>query len=255
VDTTLIVTDITRMSGARVCVAGVNEEGRTIRPVFEHGGIMEDWLYEKGKCTVRPFAKITLNLIENRPQPPHTEDWVIRGEKICPCMMLGLNERRILLQKICDPSVAEIFGAEVHHDQGHFILSGEGKRSLGTIRVHTVQDLKHSCYNGKWDYRLSFEDSAGGTYRLAITDLALRYYVDYLRQQEMLTCEEIEKQLTKQFRGSAMFLRIGLARGWEKFPDRCYLQITGIYNFPDYLSGKCFADYRPQPDNEEDVPF
>jgi hypothetical protein len=38
-------------------------------------------------------------------------------------------------------------------------------------------------------------------------------------------------------------LRIGLARLWEKFPDRCYLQITGIYTFPDYLRGRTFTDF------------
>ncbi|MGI6627904.1 MAG: hypothetical protein ACOX4K_06115 [Bacillota bacterium] len=40
-----------------------------------------------------------------------------------------------------------------------------------------------------------------------------------------------------------VFFRIGLARGWSRYPDRCYLQITGVYTFPDYLDGKCFADF------------
>ncbi|MCS6910134.1 MAG: hypothetical protein NZM11_06140 [Anaerolineales bacterium] len=28
----------------------------------------------------------------------------------------------------------------------------------------------------------------------------------------------------------------------EKFPGRCFLQITAIHTFPDYLQGKTFAD-------------
>jgi hypothetical protein len=28
-----------------------------------------------------------------------------------------------------------------------------------------------------------------------------------------------------------VFLRVGLARGWDRHPDRCYLQITGVYGF------------------------
>jgi hypothetical protein len=40
-----------------------------------------------------------------------------------------------------------------------------------------------------------------------------------------------------------MFLRIGLARHWEKHPERCHLQITGIYTFPDYLNGRTFTDF------------
>jgi hypothetical protein len=44
---------------------------------------------------------------------------------------------------------------------------------------------------------------------------------------------------------SAVFLRIGLSRGWDRHPDRCYLQVTGVYSFPDYLQGRCFADLAP----------
>lgn len=47
-----------------------------------------------------------------------------------------------------------------------------------------------------------------------------------------------EKQTSSQ-----VYLRIGLARGWKKYPDRCFLQITGVYTFPDYLDGKIFADF------------
>jgi hypothetical protein len=30
--------------------------------------------------------------------------------------------------------------------------------------------------------------------------------------------------------------------GKSKYPDRCYLQVTGIYSFPDHLSGRIWAD-------------
>ena len=39
--------------------------------------------------------------------------------------------------------------------------------------------------------------------------------------------------------------RIGLSRGWAKFPDRCFLQVNGVYTFPDYLQGKTFAEFAP----------
>ena len=42
-----------------------------------------------------------------------------------------------------------------------------------------------------------------------------------------------------------VYLRLGLARGWHKYPDRCYIQITGVYTFPDYLEGHTFAAYAP----------
>jgi hypothetical protein len=39
--------------------------------------------------------------------------------------------------------------------------------------------------------------------------------------------------------------KIGLARGWDEHPARCYLQITGVYTFPDFLKSKTFADFVP----------
>jgi hypothetical protein len=55
--------------------------------------------------------------------------------------------------------------------------------------------------------------------------------------------DEAIPQLTQVFNQRTTFLRIGLARHWDKFPDRCYLQVTGIYTFPDYLRGRNFTDF------------
>jgi hypothetical protein len=41
---------------------------------------------------------------------------------------------------------------------------------------------------------------------------------------------------------------LGLTRPFQKSDaDQkwCYIQVTGIYTFPDYLEGKCFADFNP----------
>jgi len=50
----------------------------------------------------------------------------------------------------------------------------------------------------------------------------------------------------KVLQATRVYLRIGLARHWKRFPDRCFLQITGVYSFPDYLGGRCHADF-PSP--------
>lgn len=55
----MIITDLTRMSGKRVCIAGVTGDKRTIRPQFEHGEITEDWLFDQaGNIVIRPFARV-----------------------------------------------------------------------------------------------------------------------------------------------------------------------------------------------------
>lgn len=79
-------------------------------------------------------------------------------------------------------------------------------------------------------------------YRLAVTGLAFRRCYDYTWEQGQKP-EEIATNIKQQLLSTTVFLRIGLARGWGKFPDRCSLQITGVYTFSDYLAGRCFADF------------
>jgi hypothetical protein len=53
------------------------------------------------------------------------------------------------------------------------------------------------------------------------------------------TQEEVSEKLTATFKRGKIWLRLGLTRPYEGW---CWLQVTGIYTFPDYLMGKCF-DY------------
>lgn len=167
--------------------------------------------------------------------------------------------REKLLTEILDPDTASIFGAEIRTDQGYYLQEGEGSRSLGTIKVAEVERFDHNCHFDKWDYRLYFRDLAGARYHLKVTDLSLRYYVDSLREGQQFGCEEIEKRLTQEFQHSQVYLRIGLARHWhpdhEQPKNRCYLQITGVYTFPDYLGGRCFADFPPQTAANNEILF
>lgn len=240
----MVITDLTRMKGDRVCIAGVTDDGKTIRPKFAHSTITEEWLFDRaGKVVIQPFARVRLELMEQDPHPPHTEDWFVRPDVKISEGLLGLVERQDLLRRILDPNVAAIFGAEIYHENGYFMRGGEGNCSLGTVRVSWLEDVSHRCYDDKWDYRISFTDCAGNAYRLGVTDLAFRYYIDHLREVKGVECDQIGISLARQLQGSTVYLRIGLARGWEKYPDRCYLQINGVYSFPDYLEERCFADF------------
>jgi len=54
-------------------------------------------------------------------------------------------------------------------------------------------------------------------------------------------------KLTNILKGiERIYLRLGLARPFKKSAadePRCYLQVTGVHTFPDYLQGKTFADF------------
>ena len=126
-------------------------------------------------------------------------------------------------------------------------MERQGVRSLGTIRPATIVQTKYEPERegDVWAYRIHFYDANDDFYRLKITDLTWHYYCDSLRSQGREP-KQIADDLTRMLKSRKVYLRIGLARGRAKFPDRCYLQVNGIYTFPDYLEGKVFTDFYPR---------
>jgi hypothetical protein len=129
-----------------------------------------------------------------------------------------------------------------------------GVHSLGTIQPRSIDGfLYHPSRKepGAYRYRLRFTDKSGQYYHeLPITDLALRFFVDYLREHDGRLCGDVTKMMNQTLTNcDQLWLRLGLTRPFHKRDDEpayCYLQVNGIYTFPDYLSGRCFADFRTQ---------
>ena len=243
----IVITDLTRMQEPKVCIAGYTKDVTCLRPVVPFRGIPE-WFLRKDDCLIiRPFAVVELDFLHPTPEAPHTEDWEIdRLYRRLVTAQLPEEKKLRLLERTASHAVADLFGAEIHHAMGFYVKAGQGQRSLGTLRPAEICELIYEAKaDGKWDYRLVFKDQAAQTYRLAVTDLAYRCYLDYGRLQRNYPLDELLCRLARIFNQRTTFLRIGLARHWEKYPDRCHLQVTGIYTFPDYLRGRTFADFVP----------
>jgi hypothetical protein len=114
------------------------------------------------------------------------------------------------------------------------VCAGEGDRSLGTIKAGQVLAVRYAHYpeRGRWDYRLRFRDATGEEFQLTVVDLTFRQRLDELRRQGMLP-DRVAMETREELRRQTVYLRIGLARGWERYQDRCYAQITGVYGFPE----------------------
>lgn len=258
----MLVTDVTRMSGRRVCIAGLVGSSwdslACVRPVLLPPGIDEDFLFEDGIPIIRPFAVVKLDFTEAcNSIPPHTEDWMIDGRYRQFCRELNLSERHKILSRIATGAVTELFGCPIC--EGKYVTQGAGQCSLGTIRVRSLHSVrftrKDESEPRKFDFRLSFTDEANDCHRLAVTDLAFRRYCVHQHASMQCACEEVSSRLTFTLQqADELFFRIGLARGWSEHPERCYLQVTGVYSFPDYLEGACFADFRPIRDWTPDLP-
>jgi hypothetical protein len=240
----IAITDLTRMREPNVCIAGCAKGWNCFRPVVPFRGIPEWFLRKDDRLIICPFAVIEFDFLRAAPEALHTEDWEIdRFHRRLVNAQRSDEKKLRLLERTASDSIAEIFGAEIHDDLGFYVRAGAGEHSLGTIRPAGITNLLYEpTVGGKWDYRIVFVDQAAQTYRLAVTDLAYRHYMDYGRVQVHCPLEELIPRLTHTLNQRTTFLRIGLARLWDKFPDRCYLQVTGIYTFPDYLGGRSFAD-------------
>jgi hypothetical protein len=234
----MIVTDVTRMDGDRVCVGGYLEDGTAVRPVAGRVGPNEQWLRSARDGRVAPFAVLELqvNKAPKRLTAPHTEDRTIplKGHRVLS--ILSDENQQALLNRTVLPSVRSVFGAEIHTDPagqwGRYVRAGEGTRSLGTIRVNRIQAVQYRHYpdRGRWDYRLRFRDGSQEEFQLAVVDLEFRARLDALRDSG-LPADRAAARILTALQRQTVYLRIGLARGWDRHPDRCYLQITGVYGF------------------------
>lgn len=231
------------MYSGRVCIAGYDINRSCIRPVPTHGGIPEPSLYKDGTPFIYPFAVVSYDLLESTPSPPHTEDYVY--DLRYPKFVSNAKEREAVLCWSLYNSIGDIFEQPIYSDHGFYVMDCQGPRSLGTIRpVRIIEVMYKPDQENTWDYRMSFLDNRRVFYRLKINDLTWHYFCNSLRGENN-DPTTIASKLTKELLSKKVYLRIGLARGWNKFPDRCYLQITGVYTFPDYLDGRNFSDFAP----------
>lgn len=235
------ITDLTRMQRGKVCIAGYDRHQVAIRPVLPGPGISERSLYINGLPVIFPFAVVEIDFLQENPQPPHTEDRVFDPYSVR--FLRKVRDPKAILEWSLFKSVADIFEQPIQEGPGFYVLDCQGPRSLGTVRpAKVIQLIYEAGEEGTWDYRLHFVDGSGELYRLKITDLTWQYYL-HSQLSHAQERESITTQVTTILQSKEVYLRIGLARGWKKFPERCYLQINGIHTFPDHLEGKTFADF------------
>ncbi len=243
----LTITDLTRMKGSRVCIAGIDSDGVCIRPDLPPPGLLQGHLQVEGRTIIKPRAKIEFELQPKPSAKPHTEDMFFEANTWRYVGDCDDNEWYQLLDRDAAPSVEAIFqGALQEHK---YVLPGEGSQSLGTIRVADVHDMQlFNPYDGSPRPRLRFSDAAGVVYDLRITDLVLRDWVDKLRTDDVGAGTRALQALKE---APALFLRLGLARPFDPkggSQEKCYLQITGLYRTVQGSTRKPEPQARPRSD-------
>ncbi len=241
----ILITEVTHMREDRVCIAGINHEGVVVRPLFCYPYLVrQDDLFLADGSVIRPRTVLRMNLEPMTGcEKPHTEDYL--WSDVAQTRLLRWANDAVWKQfliRTSAKSVEAVFETEILKHRT--VRPGTGERSLGTVKPKTVFDF---CFRlieregqERRDYRLSFYDAADECYAaVKINDLSLQAYADHLLRQGQ-TLEAVSATIQKQLKQRDLWLRLGLTRPFE---GHCWLQITGIYTFPDYLKGRTFADF------------
>ncbi|MDD9955682.1 MAG: hypothetical protein OXP68_05630 [Anaerolineaceae bacterium] len=251
-ETRILITDLTAMGGDRVCIAGIDREWNAIRPVFSLPDIpIRNDLYMGRQVVIRPGAVVTMQLEPlTNPEAPHVEDHLWSGShRMRHAGVLDDERWRNALQGLVERSARPLFGAELRalgRQRNRIFLPGEATHSLATVRCRRNLVFRLSEKDGGgFRYALSFFDDRGESYQnIPVTDLALRAWAN-AQVRQGATTDFISDLLSTQLNEAHhVYLRLGLGREYE---GKFWLQVNGIYSFPDWLDGRCFADFDAAP--------
>ncbi len=130
------------------------------------------------------------------------------------------------------PSISSGFGLDFTAKQKHIPVGTIVDRSIVTIKISPYSIDIHEDQFKPGKIKASFTDATGFSLRyLSITD---RGFFDYATKHHQ--DGEIHRINTYLQSQDELYLRVGVSRQW-KVGDRdgYWLQVNGIYTFPDYL--------------------
>ncbi len=235
---TLLITDLTLMRGDRVCLTGLTPQLALVRLVVDdHLERQHLDLSNASPVRVRGVYELFVEPLSDLEQP-HVEDHLWHLENPTQFLRITTDEKLLnVLGRTAFDCVEDIFETSLHRNSN--FEAGTDSRSIGTIKpveVHHVERRKHRDKERGFQYRLEFVDAIGTLFNIPINDLNfLASIAKYEGRQ--YNHEEVLRRMVKKWN---VWLRIGATRpfyGW------CWLQVTAIFTFPDYLEGKTYVDF------------
>lgn len=225
-DYRLLVTEITNYGDLR-CVAGWDlDRSKMIRPEPHPKGF-----WQSGQTGPNGPFKLgaTVHFSAKKPSPntdyPHlTEDRVVIGD-VSAGTRLGSGAARELLRDAAFNSLEDLFDGNLVIDGDKaYVPVGAQCASLGGLIVPAKGAVVESYrnYKGQQRLRLRFRDPQ----QLLAPNLTSS------KAYEMHAAGEIDQLNARISKGRELMLRIGLARGFQGVPDRCYMQVNGLKILP-----------------------
>lgn len=211
---TIVITDLTQMPTADgVCIAGIDQHNKCIRPVLPTG-VRRRHLYIKGKLAIRPRAKVRFGLHKVPIEPPHIENLGFDPDSIEYLGLCDESEWERVLQDSSFSSVDDIYDGLLKEHR--WVEPDTNVRSLGTVSEVQIEDIEIEPLKipGHYKPRLAFCDSTGWIFRLPVSDLSFRTFVDY-EIGRIGTILAASNQIRKTLQSAnRLYLRIGLPGPW-----------------------------------------
>ncbi|HKP97835.1 MAG TPA: hypothetical protein VJ385_19010 [Fibrobacteria bacterium] len=226
----VLISEVTRMSKGRYCVAGWDFHGnKMVRPLQSSG---DNWRFGTDR-SIFSVGKLVNCVPIGSPRnayPHATEDLRLAS----PPNLLRIfdePETYLLLLDKAFKSLRQLFGVSLLEDK--FIPEGTQCRSLGGVRiarrrVNFIEDTFGRL-------RLNVLDNDGIQYQLAVTCDRLKHLFSSSNDdsEPQYGLSEANAWLSETPENEDLILRVGLARGWngnssDWNPLRCYAQLNGI---------------------------
>lgn len=220
-DLQVLITEVTRMTGGKVCVAGLDiATGKLVRPLKPDGSNWEEaeWV-ETDYLRVGNIVGLTPASPSASTHFPHaTEDF--RCSYVTSLAVATPTQLYQACVETADHDIDTLFANQ--SIGGKYVIDGTKCRSLGCVMVDAA-DLRLSEFYEK--VQVSWQDSARNWHNLRVTEVGIRtpdaaVGLRLLRARLLHVTGDVA-------------LRLGLARGWDgndaNFdPKRCYLQLNGL---------------------------
>jgi hypothetical protein len=224
----LLVTEVTRMSGA-VCVAAYDLHARRIvRPLPRDITNWPNVEFTSGRITVGAILGVRPSNSKLASAYPHaTEDFRLEDS---PTRLGALTSAEVVeaLRPTADRTVTAIFSGNLLERK--YVEELQQCRSLGAILV-AVSDVR-PFVNSYGKLRVAFTDVVGISYDLPVTDMEAQQIL--AREDAEAASDYLRGKLAQHRRKREIMLRLVLARAfsgvspqsWQ--PMRCYLQCNGF---------------------------
>jgi integrase len=215
-----MITDITRMSGDKVCVAA-RVDGKSIRLAEPHP--RDAWLKSVGGLRPGDLVQVQWRPAK-RYRRPHSEDSRWSPAAFAKVRSLRIDELSDQLGRSAFYSVQEAFGKPLFlTEKGNpAFRPDQGARSLATVVARNV-----SVYPQGDGVRIDFTDARRSWSMVPVEDLVIRQH-----QQHCSECpRRLREHLAHQYNTEHAILRVGLGRPYQggNNPLGCYLQVNHIF--------------------------